>query len=140
GCGVAVLHEGKVVYRQAFGRRTVEPAAEPMTVDTIFDLASLTKPVATSTCLMKLIEDGKLKLGDRVAAYWPEFAANGKDAVTVEHLLTHTSGLLADNPETDYDGGRAKALEIIAALPLKTPLGTKFTYSDVNYIVLGELI
>ncbi|MFO0809228.1 MAG: DUF1343 domain-containing protein [Gemmataceae bacterium] len=140
GAVVAVLHQGKVVYRQAFGNRAVEPAAVPMTVDTIFDLASLTKPIATSTCAMKLIEDGRLKLNEKVGSYWPEFAANGKSEVTVEHLLTHTSGLIADNALKDYDSGREKALERIAALPLATPLGSKFTYSDVNFIVLGELV
>ncbi len=140
GAVVGVLHDGRVVYTRAFGKRAVEPTAEPMTIDTIFDLASLTKPIATSTSVMKLVQDGKLRLDAKVAEYWPEFAANGKDGVTLEHLLTHTSGLIADNPIKDYEDGRDKALERIAALKLVTPLGSKFTYSDVNFIVLGELV
>src|SRR5436309_2567135 len=93
GAVVAVLHNGETVYREAIGRRAVKPAPEPMTADTVFDMASLTKPLATATSVMVLIEQGKLKLGDKVSAYWPEFAANGKDALTIELLLTHTSGL-----------------------------------------------
>lgn len=140
GAVVAVLHRGEVVYKRAFGHRAIEPAVEPMTLDTIFDLASLTKPVATSTSIMKLVEAGKLRLDAKVADYWPDFAASGKGDVTLEHLLTHTSGLIGDNPIKDYEDGRDKAIERIAALKLTTPLGSKFTYSDVNFIVLGELV
>jgi CubicO group peptidase (beta-lactamase class C family) len=81
-----------------------------------------------------------LKPGDLVSKHWPEFAANGKEKVTVEHLLLHTSGLLPDNPVGDYADGRAKAMERIAALKLLSPPGTQFRYSDVNFIVLGELV
>src|SRR5262249_8654897 len=116
GAVVAVLHQGEVVYRKAFGNRAVKPAEEPMTVDTVFDLASLTKPLAPATSVMKLVEQGKLRVDEKVVAYWPEFAANGKDGITLEHLLRHTSGLIADNPIRDYADGPAKALERIAQL------------------------
>jgi uncharacterized protein YbbC (DUF1343 family)/CubicO group peptidase (beta-lactamase class C family) len=140
GAVVAAWHDGKVIYREAIGRRVVKPESEPMTVDTVFDMASLTKPIATATSAMVLVEEGKLKLDEPVAKYWPEFGANGKDKVTVENLMLHTSGLIADNPIKDYDVGPEKALERICRLELKTPVGSKFTYSDVNFIVLGVVI
>jgi CubicO group peptidase (beta-lactamase class C family) len=140
GAVVLVVHRDKIVYRQAFGQRAVEPSPEPMTVDTVFDLASLTKPVATTTAIMLLMEEGKLKPGDRVAQHRPRFGQTGKESLTIEHLLLHTSGLIADNPLQDYADGRGKALERIDALkPLAAP-GERFIYSDVNYIVLGELV
>src|SRR5262245_56498677 len=82
GCVVLVLHKDEVVYRKAFGLRAKQPAEEKMTPDTIFDLASLTKPIATATSIWKRIEDGVLKLDDPVAKHWPDFAANGKEKVT----------------------------------------------------------
>jgi CubicO group peptidase (beta-lactamase class C family) len=111
-----------------------------MTVDTVFDMASLTKPVATGSSIMLLIEQGKLKPEDLVSKYWPAFSANGKDKVTIAHLLLHTSGLIADNPVADYADGRAMSFERIANLKLLDPPGTRFRYSDVNFIVLGELV
>jgi serine-type D-Ala-D-Ala carboxypeptidase len=140
GAVVVVVHADEVVFRKAYGLRAVKPEKVPMTVDTVFDLASLTKPIATATSVMVLIEQGKLKPDDLVSKHWPAFAANGKDKVTVAHLLLHTSGLLADNAIADYADGRDKALERVAALPLEAPLGTRFRYSDVNFIVLGELV
>jgi len=140
GCVIAVLHKGKVVYREAFGRRALQPMAEPMTVDTIFDLASLTKPIATATSIMILIDQDKLKVRDKVASYWPEFGANGKAEITLEQLLLHTSGLMADNPLSDYQDGPAKAIERIAALKPIAPRDERWIYSDVNFIVLGEIV
>ena len=140
GAVVVVVHADAVVYRKAFGKRASSRTKTPMTLDTVFDMASLTKPVATGTSVMLLIEQGKLKPDDLVSKHWPEFAANGKDKVTVEHLLLHTSGLTADNALADYADGRAKALERIAGLKLETPAGTRFRYSDVGFIVLGELV
>jgi CubicO group peptidase (beta-lactamase class C family) len=140
GAVVVVVHRDAVVYRKAFGHRAVKPAKVPMTPDTVFDVASLTKPVATGTSVMILAEQGKLALSDPVAKHWPAFAANGKGDVTVEHLLLHTSGLTADNPIGDYADGREKALGRIAALKLEAPAGTRFRYSDVGFIVLGELV
>lgn len=140
GAVVLVVHGDSVAYRKAYGNRAVKPAEVAMTVDTVFDMASLTKPVATGTSVMILIQQGKLKPADLVSKHWPAFAANGKDKVTVEHLLLHTSGLTADNAIADYADGRAKALERIAALKLEALPGTRFKYSDVGYIVLGELV
>ena len=140
GAVVVVVHDDAVVYRKAFGNRAIKPDAVTMTADTVFDMASLTKPVATGTSVMLLIQQGKLKPDDLVSKHWPGFAANGKDKVTVEHLLLHTSGLTADNAVADYADGKAKALEKIAALKLEAPAGTRFKYSDVGFIVLGELV
>ncbi len=140
GAVVLVLHHDAIAFRKAYGSHAVKPEEAAMTEDTIFDMASLTKPVATGTSVMVLIEQGKLSAGDRVAKHWPAFAANGKEAVTVEHLLLHTSGLIADNPIADYGDGRAKAIERIAGLKLLDAPGTRFRYSDVNFIVLGELV
>jgi len=113
-----------------------------MTVDTVFDMASLTKPVATATCVMYLTgwPHAKLSPADKVAKHIPEFARNGKENITVEQLLLHTSGLIPDNAIKDYDDGPEKAWERIFALaPIAEP-GTKFQYSDVNYLVLGKLV
>jgi uncharacterized protein YbbC (DUF1343 family)/CubicO group peptidase (beta-lactamase class C family) len=140
GAVVVVARQGKVVWRKAYGLRSRQPAEEPMTVDTVFDLASLTKPLATAASVMTLVEQGKLRLTDRVAQHIPDFGANGKEAITVEQLLLHISGLEADNALADYADGPARALERIHQLkPLNEP-GSRFRYSDVNFIVLGELV
>jgi len=140
GAVVLVVHDDEVVFRKAFGHRSLQPEKQAMTVDIVFDLASLTKPIATAASIFVLIEQGKIRLSEKVAAYWPEFAANNKDAVTVEHLLLHTSGLLADNALADYKTGKADAMKKIAALPLEAEPGKRFRYSDVGFIVLGVLV
>jgi serine-type D-Ala-D-Ala carboxypeptidase len=140
GAVVLVVHADAVAYRKAFGKRALKPDEVEMTPDTIFDMASLTKPVATGTSVMILMQQGKLKPEDLVSKHWPEFAAIGKDKVTVGHLLLHTSGLIADNAIDDYADGRAKAIERVAGLKLQTEPGTRFVYSDVGFIVLGELV
>lgn len=137
GAVLLVVHKDAVAYRKAFGTRD---GKQPMTVDTVFDLASLTKPVATAASVMVLLERGDLRPSDKVAKHWPEFAANGKEDVTLEHCLTHTAGLTADNPIADYADGREAALKKIAELKLEAPVGTRFRYSDVGYIVLGEVV
>ena len=88
GAVLLVGHNGQIVYRKAFGFRELEPAREPMTPDTIFDMASLTKVIATTTCVMRMVQLGQVKLNDPVAKYIPEFAQNGKGEVTVRQLLT----------------------------------------------------
>jgi len=140
GAVVLVGRQGKIVYRKAFGNRALEPNVEPMTLDTIFDLASLTKVVATATSVMILVERGKIRLGDPVSRYIPEFGEMGKRAITVEQLLTHRSGLIADNAIEDYHHGVEKAWENIWKLAPIAEVGSKFIYSDVNFEVLGELV
>src|SRR5499426_1372084 len=140
GAVVIVGRKGKVVWRRAYGNRAVEPAPEPMTVDTIFDLASLTKVVATATSMMILVERGLVRLGDPVSRYIPEFGESGKKSITVEQLLTHRSGLIADNDIKDYEHGPEEAMRNICKLAPLAEAGSKFIYSDVNYITLGALI
>jgi len=140
GCVVLVGHHGKIVFEKAYGDRQVVPERVPMTADTLFDLASLTKPVATATSVMILVERGKLRLNDPVARYIPEFASHGKDQITVLHLLTHQGGLVADNPMSDYaDGPETARTRLLATKPVAPP-GSKFLYSDVGFLVLGELV
>ena len=140
GAVVLVGHRGHVVFRKAYGLRSKQPEKVAMTTDTVFDLASLTKPVATATSIMLLVEEGKLSVSDPVAKHLPAFAAKGKDKITVENLLLHTSGLIADNPVADYKDGKKKALERICELEPQSEPGTRFVYSDVNYILLGEIV
>jgi uncharacterized protein YbbC (DUF1343 family)/CubicO group peptidase (beta-lactamase class C family) len=140
GAVVIVGRQGKIVWRRAYGNRALEPQPEPMTVDTIFDLASLTKVVATATSIMILAERGLVRLGDTVARYIPEFAEMGKKNITVEQLLVHRSGLIADNDIKDYEQGPEKAMQNIWLLAPLAEAGSKFIYSDVNYIVLAEIV
>jgi CubicO group peptidase (beta-lactamase class C family) len=103
-------------------------------------MASITKPVATATSVMLLMQRGKLRLEDKVAAWLPEFAAHDKGSVTLHDLLTHQSGLLPDNALADYANGPDEALQKICALRLQAPARTRFIYSDVNYILLAEIV
>ena len=125
-------------YHRAYGQRALKPKPEAMTEDTIFDLASLTKVVATAPSVMLLIERGKVKLEVRVQDYIPEFRANGKDEVTIRHLLTHTSGLRSGLGRSVE--GPEMALRFACQEKPVTPPGTAFCYSDINFIVLGEVV
>jgi CubicO group peptidase (beta-lactamase class C family) len=140
GCVLTVGRRDRVLLTQAFGHRQLVPTPQRMTDDTIFDLASLTKPIATGTSVMLLIERGRLQLTDRVSHHWPEFGTRGKEVLTLFDLLTHQSGLIADNPLADYQQGHDQAWSRICDLPLRLPQRTKFVYSDVNFIVLGRLV
>jgi uncharacterized protein YbbC (DUF1343 family)/CubicO group peptidase (beta-lactamase class C family) len=140
GAVVLIVHDDQVVFRKAFGNIALQPEKKPLTPEAVFDMASITKPVSTATSIWILIEQGKLRIADKVINYWPEFAANKKDAITIEHLLLHTSGLTADNALADYRDGKAKAMERIAGLSLEAEPGVRFRYTDVGFIVLGELI
>ncbi len=140
GAVVLVGRQGRVVWNRAYGNRALEPVAEAMTPETVFDLASLTKVVATATSVMILVDRGMVRLGDPVSRYIPEFGEMGKRAITVEQLMTHRSGLIADNEVRDFEQGPAKAMENIWRLAPVAAVGSRFIYSDVGYIVLGELI
>lgn len=140
GCVVLIGRKGKVAYFRAYGAKRLLPSVEPMTTDTVFDLASLTKPIVTATSVMRLVEQGKVRLRDPVSMHLPDFAANGKEKITVEHLLTHQGGLIADNPMSDYADGPEKSIERLMAIGVTHPPGTKFVYSDVGFLILGELV
>ena len=140
GAVVEIGHRGRIVYRQAFGNRTVAPAPQPMTADTGFDLASLTKAIATTTAVLQLVEAGRLRLDAAVAHYWPAFKANDKGPITVRQLLAHSSGLRPDlDMRADWSGYGA-ALKLIAAERPVAPAGSRVIYSDINFAVLGELV
>ena len=140
GAVVLVAHHGDTVYREAFGQRSVRPAREAMTTDTIFDLASLTKAVATAPSVMALVEDGAVRLRDPVAHHLPGFERHGKGTVTVEHLLTHVSGLRPDLPlEEQFEGGD-EALRRIFDERLESPPDEAFIYSDLNFILLAAIV
>lgn len=139
GAVVVVGVGDKVVFRQAFGDRAVVPVRLPTTVDTIYDAASLTKVMATSVAILQLVERRQIDLDRPAAAYWPAFAANQKADITVRQLMTHYSGLpagLSTQQWSGYDG----ALDAVAALKPIAPAGSRFVYSDVDFIVLGELV
>jgi len=140
GAVICVGRSGGIGFLKPYGLRQVEPTAEPMTVDTVFDMASITKPVATATCVMRLVQEGKLAPEDLVAKHLPEFGNNGKEPITVAQLLTHTSGLIPDNALSDYSDGPEMAWERIFALKPVAEPGTAFKYSDVNFLVLGKLV
>ena len=140
GAVVVVGHAGEIVYERAFGARALDQLPEAMTPDTIFDLASLTKVVATTTSVMILVEEGRLRLSDRVVTYLPEFASHGKDRVTLEHLLTHVSGLRPDLPlEEVFEGAGTAIARAADEVPEAGP-GERFVYSDINFFVLGEIV
>jgi uncharacterized protein YbbC (DUF1343 family) len=137
---VLIGHNGKVVYRKAYGMRSLEPSKEAMTVDTIFDLASLTKCIATATSVMKLVQEGKVRLNDPVTAYLPEFAKNGKSDITVRELLTHFSGLTEDlDLKTEWKG-RDTAYQMVMDQKPAFPPGSRFLYSDINFETLGFIV
>jgi len=140
GCVIAIGRRGKLAYLQAFGHRQLEPEALPMQLDTVFDMASITKPVATATSVMMLVERGKLRVRDKVATYIPQFANSGKDNVTLMECLTHQAGFIPDNAVGDYKNGRKAAFENIYKLGTKYDPGTSFVYSDVGFILLDDLI
>ncbi len=139
GAVLIVGHDGKIVHRKAYGNRALLPVKEPMTVDTIFDIASLTKVVATTPSVMKLFEQGKIRINDPVTAYLPEFQS-GKSDISVRDLLTHFSGLRPDldlKPAwSGYETGIRKAL---VDRPMNPP-GVRFVYSDINFELLGEIV
>jgi len=140
GAVLVVGHGGKIVHQKAFGLRATSPRAEAMTLDTIFDLASLTKVVATTPSVMRLIQYGQVRLDEPVAHYIPDFGMNGKDAVTVRQLLTHYSGLRPDIDLNPPWVGRDSAFRLAHEEKLQAPQGSIFIYSDTNFIVLGELV
>jgi len=140
GAVVIVGHKGKIVYRKAFGNRSLVPMVEKMTVDTIFDVASLTKPVATATSIMILIEQGKLRLNDTVGKLITDIDDPEAKKVTILQLLTHTSGYRPDFDLGEKWTGREGMLAALKKEKLRNPPGTRFVYSDIGFIVLGEIV
>jgi len=140
GAVVLVARQGRIVYRKSFGHRALIPHQEAMTLDTLFDVASLTKVLATATSILILVEEGKVSLTDRVSQYLPPFAQKGKDPITVVQLLTHFSGLRADLDLDEPWEGYETAIELAFQEKPISPPGEQFIYSDINYIVLAEMV
>lgn len=138
--GVLWLEHGTNQYHKAYGKRALVPQTEEMTEDTIFDAASMTKVLATTPAIMLLWERGKLKLDEPVMTYLPEFQAHGKAGITLRHLLTHTSGLKPGLSRDSDWSGYEKAISLACAETPTHPPGTFFRYSDINFIVLGEVV
>jgi len=138
--GVLWFERAGETYQKAFGRRAASPAPEPISADTIYDAASLTKVVATTTAVMQLVERGQLDLDAPVVRYLPAFAAHGKGTITVRQLLTHHSGLRPDIDLKPHWSGYAAGVALACAEKPRSTPGSSFVYSDINFIILGELV
>lgn len=140
GAVVLVGRGDRTLYQRAIGHRALVPTPEPMTLETIFDLASLTKVIATTTSMTMLIEQGKVRLNDRVSTFVPGFERYGKENITIRHLLTHMSGLRPDLDLADSWSGYDTAISLaIEEVPASAP-GTRFVYSDINFFLLGDIV
>src|SRR5437762_3089175 len=140
GAVVLVARHGKIVWRKAYGARAVEPQREAMTLCRIFDLASLTKVGWTTTSIMILVEQVRVLVADAVVQFIPEMKGEGRDAITIEQLMTHVSGFAPDFDLRERWTGYDEAIKHLYREPLRTPPGTRFVYSDINYIALGEVV
>jgi len=140
GAVVIVGRRDGVVFRSAYGRRAIIPQREEMTADTIFDLASLTKPLVVGSLIQWLVQEGRLDIHRHVVDYLPEFGVREKYLVTVEQLLLHTSGLPPSNSLNDFKHGAERARELTLGGWLYKRSGREFIYSDIGYIALGEMI
>lgn len=139
GAVVHVEHEG-AVYEQAYGKLSYEPDARPVDTGTLFDAASLSKVLSTAPSVLKLAEEGKIALDAKLTDYFPECANGGKETITIRHLLTHSSGLPAGLPAKPAWHGDDAAHALACSQVVTHPPGTFFRYSDINYILLGQLV
>jgi len=140
GATLAVLYKGKVVFHRAFGRMTYDPKSAPVDTTTLYDLASLTKAVVTTSIVMQLVERDSLSLQAPVATYFPDFAKNGKEKVTIKQLLCHTSGLRAHTYFSKYCTTPEQLFNAIAADSLLSAPGTTTLYSDLGFMLLGRIV
>jgi CubicO group peptidase (beta-lactamase class C family) len=145
GAVVLVGRGNKVLYYRAFGLEVAEPFQDAMHKDTIFDMASLTKPIATATAVMILVDRGRIDVNDPVSKYLPAFACNGKEQARIRHLLTHTSGLPAYADANDLrtrfgESCPDQVIETICGLKAQSPPGEQFRYSCLGYITLARIV
>jgi CubicO group peptidase (beta-lactamase class C family) len=140
GCVVCVGKRDTILHLKAYGKQGYERWAPRMTLDTIFDLASLTKPIATATCIMLMHEKGHIGLDDPIVKFFPDFESKGKKDITIRDLLLHKSGLTYDNALADYKLGQEEALKKLCEMPCNRALRDQFIYLDVHYVLLGEII
>jgi uncharacterized protein YbbC (DUF1343 family)/CubicO group peptidase (beta-lactamase class C family) len=139
GAVLVIGHNGKIVYEKAYGNRALVPAVEPMTLDTIFDCASLTKVIATTSSVMKLFEQGKFRLNDKITEYIPEFQG-GKSDITIRNLMTHFSGLQPDVPLVPAWSGYQHGIDLADTFQPAGPPNARYVYSDINFLLMGELV
>jgi uncharacterized protein YbbC (DUF1343 family)/CubicO group peptidase (beta-lactamase class C family) len=139
GAVLMVGHNGQIVHRKAYGKRALIPQPEAMTLDTVFDIASLTKVVATTSSLMRLFEQGKFRLNDKITTYIPEFQG-GKSDITIRNLFTHFSGLQPDVPLDPVWTGYQTGIHLACTFPPAGLPGVRYVYSDINFLLLGELV
>ena len=139
GAVLVIGHKGRVVFQKAYGYRALVPRREPMTLNTIFDIASLTKVVGTTSAIAKLVEEGEVRLNEKVTHYIPEFQA-GKSDITVRNLLTHFSGMRPDiDLEPVWSGHDTGIRMAVNDRPIGPP-NAHFLYSDINFELLGEIV
>jgi CubicO group peptidase (beta-lactamase class C family) len=139
GAVLHIEHDG-AVYEQAYGRLSYEPDAGAVNANTLFDAASLSKVLSTAPSVLKLAEEGRIDLDAKLTAYFPECASGGKEAITIRHLLTHSSGLPSGLPPKPAWHGDAAAHELACKQVVTHAPGTFFRYSDINYVLLGQLV
>lgn len=140
GAVAAIGHQGRMVWHGVFGQRAQIPAAEPMTWNTIFDMASMTKVLITAPAVMQFYERGLISLDTPACKYLPAFAANGKQDITIRQLLTHYSGLPPDLDLSFAWQGKQSAIQMVMDTRPQTKPGEKFVYSDINFITLGLIV
>jgi len=140
GALISISENGQLLLRESFGNRTVFPVKESMDMNTVFDLASLTKVVATLPALLLLMDQKQIHLEDKVARFIPEFSWNGKESVTIEHLLTHTSGLPAFKPFFKEQLNKEEVIHSICHSAIESPVGKQVIYSDLGFIMLSAIV
>jgi len=140
GAVILVGQGSRILYHRAFGLRQVVPSAEPMTEDTVFDLASLTKPLGTTLAVMSLAERGQIRLDAPLGAYLREFRGRAFREVTIRRILAHRAGFCAVPPEAAVRPGFPRTARLLAEVPLDYPPGTGSQYSDTGFILLGEVV
>jgi CubicO group peptidase (beta-lactamase class C family) len=140
GASIAVIHKGKTVFHQAFGNTKCTPRPTPADTTTIYDLASLTKVIATTAIAMQLVEGDSLEIDRPAARYLPQFGNNGKERITVRQLLTHTSGLRSHADYIDSCRTESELFRAVSQDTTFTEPGTLTVYSDNGFIVLGKII
>ena len=140
GASIAVLYKDDVVFHKAFGTLTYDRHSPPAYTSTIYDLASLTKPIVTTSIIMQLNERGSLDIDAPVSRYIPEFSINGKGNVTIKNLLLHNSGLIAHRFFIKTCRTADEVLQSICNESLAYPTGTRTAYSDLGFVILGTII
>jgi len=140
GAGLVVGNNEGIIYEKYFGGFTYDENSEGVTEESIYDIASLTKVVATTSAVMKLYENGLINLDEKVSSYLPEFSANGKENITVRNLLLHNSGLKAWIPFNQFCSTRKEVVDAIMNLGLEYETGKSYVYSDLNFITLGLIV